>query len=92
MRLEYLLGALAAFCTTVSYVPQLRKVWTTRKTDDLSLRMLLLLAAGLTLWAMYGLVRSDLVIIAANGVSLALLAALISCKVRYDRQARRKQS
>jgi MtN3 and saliva related transmembrane protein len=47
--LETLIGAAAAFCTTVSYVPQLRKCWTTGETGDLSLKMLLL-AAGLSLW------------------------------------------
>jgi len=48
--LESLIGATAAFCTTVSYVPQLKKVWTTGETRDLSLRMLLNLDAGLALW------------------------------------------
>ncbi len=46
-----------------------------------------LLAAGLTLWMTYGFVRSDLVIIAANGVSLVLLACIVCLKVRYDRRA-----
>ena len=45
--LETLIGAAAAFCTTVSYIPQLRKCWTTGETGDLSLKMLLLLACGL---------------------------------------------
>ena len=47
--LETLIGGAAAFCTTVSYVPQLRKCWTTGETGDLSLKMLLLLVAGLLL-------------------------------------------
>jgi uncharacterized protein with PQ loop repeat len=51
-------GAAAAFCTTVSYVPQLRKCWQTGQTGDLSLRMLLLLATGLALWLVYGLMRA----------------------------------
>jgi hypothetical protein len=36
--LETLIGAAAAFCTTVSYVPQLRKCWETGETGDLSLK------------------------------------------------------
>ena len=47
--LDSLIGAAAAFCTTVSYIPQLKKVWTTGETGDLSLKMLLLLAAVLAL-------------------------------------------
>jgi uncharacterized protein with PQ loop repeat len=42
---ETLIGAVATFCTTVcttvSYEPQLKKVWATGETDDLSLKMLL---------------------------------------------------
>ncbi len=86
MPLESLIGAAAAFCTTVSYVPQLKKVWTTRETRDLSLRMLLILAAGLALWIVYGLLRGDAVIIAANGLSLTLLSCIIYFKL-HERKA-----
>lgn len=78
---ETLIGGLAALCTTVSYVPQVRKAWATRETGDLSLKMLLLLAAGLTLWIVYGVMKSDWVIIFANGFSLALLCNLIWLKM-----------
>lgn len=39
ISLVTLVGLLAAFCTTVSYVPQLKKVWQTRSTEDISLKM-----------------------------------------------------
>jgi MtN3 and saliva related transmembrane protein len=80
--IESLIGTAAAFCTTVSYVPQLKKVWTTGETRDLSLRMLLILAAGLALWIVYGLLRGDVVIIAANVISLSLLSCIIYFKLR----------
>jgi MtN3 and saliva related transmembrane protein len=79
---ESLIGAAAAFCTTISYVPQLKKCWTTGQADDLSLKMLLLLAMGLSLWIAYGVLRSDLVIVAANAVSLTLLTCILCCKLR----------
>lgn len=79
---ETLVGVAAAFCTTASYVPQLRKSWQTGETGDLSLMMLLLLAAGLALWLAYGLMRSDFVIMAANATSLAMLSAIIIIKIR----------
>jgi MtN3 and saliva related transmembrane protein len=84
--LETAIGAGAALCTTLSYVPQLRKSWATGETGDLSLDMLLLLACGLSLWIAYGATRDDWVIIAANGVSLALLACILYFKLRnHDR-------
>jgi MtN3 and saliva related transmembrane protein len=78
-----LIGLAAAVCTTASYVPQVRKAWQTRETGDLSLRMLVILAIGLSLWCVYGLARDDLVIVLANGASLAMLMTLIIWKLRW---------
>ena len=82
VTLELFVGGAAALCTTASYIAQLRKCWTTRETGDLSLKMLLLLTCGLGLWMVYGLMRGDVVIILANGVSLALLGCILYFKVR----------
>jgi MtN3 and saliva related transmembrane protein len=85
MPLESLIGAAAAFCTTASYVPQLQKLRTTGETRDLSLKMLLILATGLVLWIIYGLLRSDAVVIAANAVGLTLLSCIIHVMLRQRR-------
>ena len=87
MLLETFVGAAAAFCTTVSYIPQLKKVWETGETGDLSLKMLLFLAAGLGLWIVYGLMRADFVIIAANAISVTLLSCIIFFKLRERKSA-----
>jgi MtN3 and saliva related transmembrane protein len=83
-NLETLTGTLAAICTTVSYVPQLRKAWSSGETGDLSLKMLLFLGAGLALWTVYGMLRADAVIMAANGVSLTLLGVIVYLKLRNE--------
>jgi MtN3 and saliva related transmembrane protein len=75
-------GLIAAVCTTVSYIPQVVKCWKTRKAGDLSLKMLLTLATGLSLWVAYGIINGDWVIIAANSVSLVLLGNLLLFKIR----------
>ena len=82
MPFETLIGSAAAFCTTVSYFPQVRKCWETRETGDISLKMLLLLATGLCLWMIYGFVKSDVVIIVANGISIAMVGVILSFKLR----------
>jgi MtN3 and saliva related transmembrane protein len=76
------IGLAAAICTTAANLPQLKKAWTTGQTDDISLKMLLLLACGLGLWVVYGVLQKDIIIILANGVSLALLAGLMYLKLR----------
>lgn len=78
-----MIGLAAAICTTAANVPQLIKAWRTRDTDDLSLKMLVLLAVGLGLWVTYGLLKGDYVIILANSIGLALAIALVSLKLAY---------
>jgi MtN3 and saliva related transmembrane protein len=83
--LTTLIGLLAAFCTTVSYYPQLKKCWTTGSAGDLSLTMFVTLSTGVGLWVIYGLLKNDFVIIIANAVSLALLMGILYFKLREPR-------
>ena len=76
-----MIGLTAAGCTTLANLPQLIKAWTTRETDDLSLKTLLLLGSGLVMWVAYGLLHRDFVIILANSVSLMLLVGLLYTKL-----------
>ena len=66
----------------MSYFPQLKKCWQTGHTGDLSLRMLSILAAGIAMWTLYGILKSDVVIVVANVVSLALLLGILYFKLR----------
>jgi MtN3 and saliva related transmembrane protein len=82
MTLVTIIGLIAAFCTTISYVPQIKKIWDTGETHDISLKMFLILAGGIALWVVYGLMQGDAVIILANSVSLAFLGAILFFKLR----------
>ena len=75
------IGLVAAACTTAANFPQLKKAWSTGQTDDISLKTLLLFACGLGRWVVYGVLQKDMIIILANGVSLALLAGLLYLKL-----------
>jgi MtN3 and saliva related transmembrane protein len=85
MNLTTAVGLVAAFCTTVSYYPQLKKCWETGKAGDLSFRMLTILSVGIALWVLYGSLQSDLVIIVANVVSFSLLMGILYFKLREHR-------
>ena len=76
-------GYAAAFCTTAAFVPQVLRVWRTRSTEDISLKMFLVLVVGLCLWLAYGFGRGELPIIAANGATLALAGTILSFKLRH---------
>ena len=78
-------GGMAAFCTSVSYLPQLKKCWQTGHAGDLSLTMFMVLAAGVALWIAYCFLKSDFVIVVANTVSLILLFGILFFKLRAPR-------
>jgi MtN3 and saliva related transmembrane protein len=78
------IGLFAAFCTTASYFPQLKKCWETRSAGDLSLKMFAVLAAGVALWIAYGVLQQDAIIIVANAVSLFCLSGILYFKLRED--------
>ena len=88
MGLVTLVGLAAAFCTTISYIPQLKKIWNTGETHDISLKMFLILSAGIALWVVYGILQGDAVIILANSVSLAFLCAILFFKIRNSVRGR----
>ena len=82
MTLVTLIGLAAAFCTTISYIPQIKKIWGSGDTEDISLTMFLILGGGIALWVVYGVLKGDGVIILANSVSLAFLCAILFFKLR----------
>lgn len=76
------IGALAAACTSLSYIPQVQKALPRGATADLSLKMLSILTAGLALWIGYGAIKGDWIIIVANTVGCALSLTVLLCKIR----------
>jgi MtN3 and saliva related transmembrane protein len=76
------IGGCAALLTSLSYLPQVRKAWPRGSTDDLSLKMLAVLTAGLPLWICYGLLKGDWILSAANGIGATLTGAVLAFKVR----------
>jgi MtN3 and saliva related transmembrane protein len=78
---EYL-GFLATGLATLAFLPQVVKTWRTRSAQDFSLVTLLMLLAGTSLWIFYGLFRGAPAIWLGNGLTLALLAVILSVKLR----------
>jgi MtN3 and saliva related transmembrane protein len=85
------IGSCAAVLTSLSYLPQIKKAWPRGSTSDLSLKMLVVLTAGLLLWIAYGLLRGDWVIVAANSVGAALSAGVLAFKIR-DMRSQKQQN
>ena len=78
-----LAGYLAGTLTTLSFVPQVLRIWKLKETKDFSLAMLLLFAAGMFLWTAYGIGINSLPVIAANVITFGLVLFLLGMKIRY---------
>lgn len=78
-----LLGLVAACCTTLAFVPQVIKTLRTRSIGDLSLGMFSVMVTGIVLWLLHALIRSDLPLAVANGVTLVLAGTILVLKLRH---------
>ncbi len=76
-------GYAAALCTTGAYVPQVLRVWRTRSTKDISLKMFLVLVTGLVLWLTYGIWKGEIPLIAANATTLVLASTILFFKLKH---------
>ena len=77
------IGYAAAFLTTVSFLPQVIKVWRTRTVRDISLATYSMFTVGAALWLAYGLAIHSLPVIFANAVTVVLAAAVLAAKIRF---------
>ena len=69
-----------------SAVPQIRKALKTKDTDDLSIRFVIVLIVGLSLWVVYGIGKNDFVIIIGNSTAVALNSYLLLLKIKYSKK------
>ena len=72
-----IIGLIAAVCTTFAFIPQVMKVWKTKQTKDLSLRMYSIMFIGILLWLVYGIRIDSLSIILANAVTATLVGTIL---------------
>lgn len=78
-----LLGYFAAFCTTISFLPQTIKTVKSKDTSSLSLSMYIFFYIGITAWFVYGCVITNYPIMVANGITMILAGIILIMKVKY---------
>lgn len=81
------IGIAASTGTGVSLLPQLIKIIKEKKADHLSMGMMGVLLCGLILWILYGIFKSDLIIIISNTVSLLLNLATSILGIKFKQKS-----
>ncbi len=76
-------GTGAGILTACSMVPQLVKIVKEKKAEEVSLLMIIVLLAGLSLWVVYGIMKDDWPIIITNCFSVMVNLLLLFFRVKY---------
>ena len=77
------IGSIAAVLTTASFVPQAWHSFKTRDVSGISLGMYSVFTVGVALWLVYGVLLYSWPLMIANGITLALAAAILVMKLRF---------
>ena len=87
MKLDYIeiIGLIAAFLTTASFLPQVYKTWKSKDVSSLSLPMLSMFFVGVIMWLIYGFLIESLAIILANAITVISLFLLVYFKLKYSK-------
>jgi len=73
MNLNYLVGIFAGINTTISFLPQVIKIYKNKSTGDISSIMYFVYTTGAVSWILYGTLVNDLIIIIFNSISVILI-------------------
>ena len=79
------LGTLAGILILSGWVEQIYKGYKTKSMRDISKFLMIFIAAGSTLWLVYGSIVSDVFIIGTNIAGLILMIIVSSMKRRYQK-------
>jgi MtN3 and saliva related transmembrane protein len=77
------IGLIGGFLTTVSFVPQLSKLWRMKPSPapNISIEMYIVIVAGVAFWVWYGVRLRARAVIIWNVVSFMLTASILAYKI-----------
>lgn len=78
-----LLGLAAGTISSITFLPQVIRIWKTKSAKDISVQMLLLLILGVTMWLVYGILVKDAAIIYTNSMVLTMSLIMMYFKFKY---------
>jgi MtN3 and saliva related transmembrane protein len=82
--LQDMLGLIAGTLTTISFVPQVWRIWSTRSAKDISWGMFIIFALGNIMWFSYGWSMMAMPILISLGVTLMLAVAIMVMKWKFS--------
>jgi MtN3 and saliva related transmembrane protein len=84
MNIE-ILGLAAGTISSITFLPQVIKIWQTKSAKDLSIPMLLLLVLGVSMWLAYGIIIKNVPVIYTNSMVLLMSFIMLFFKFKYNK-------
>lgn len=86
MGIINLVGAAGGIVSSVTFLPQVIKIWKTKSAKDLSMGTLLFLVLNVSLWLLYGILTNLYPIIITNGIVLSMVFIMVYFKLTFKEQ------
>ena len=80
------IGILAGILILSGWVPQIIKGYRTKKLDDVSQYLMILIFIGAALWLVYGMALNDVYIMGVNIAAMILTMTVLSMKLKYEKK------
>lgn len=80
---EEIIGYSGAIISSVSFLPQVIKLWKTKSGKDLSMVTLFFLTLNAILWVIYGVMKDAKPLWVTNILMLSMLIIMIFLKISY---------
>ena len=81
------IGIIAGILILSGWVPQIVKGYRSKKLDDVSPYLMILIFAGAVLWFIYGIALDDVYIMGVNIAAMVLTMIVLSMKLKYEKAA-----
>jgi len=81
--IEQIIGYSGALISSISFLPQVVKLWKTKSGHDLSMVTLFFLTLNAVLWIIYGLMKDAKPLWITNILMLSMLIVMIVLKIVY---------
>ena len=71
------IGVFAGFLGVIAWIPQIKRVWSEKKHEGISLPTFALVSISLILWLVYGIIIGSVAMTLANIAALSCIIAII---------------
>ena len=80
-----IIGIVAGILILSGWVPQIVRGYKTKRLNDVSAYLMILIFAGAALWLVYGIALDDVYIMGVNIAAMVLTMIVLSMKLKYEK-------